>query len=242
MKQGAWDYVTKPWEDEVLVTLVHRAAREGRGEGGVLLVSDSVASLAPLQLALELQTRVLAANIAKALRCQFLPTAIVVECSSTRIADAVGRLQERFPKTPVIVMRHDDTMVESNSFDGALAELVRFRAINHATERHTAVSAAVKFMVAHYDDPLTVGEIAEAAHLSEGRLAHIFRDTTGLSIRGYVTRLRVSIARRLLMETTDTLDTIATRTGYADVSNFSRTFKSIDGISPGEFRRARPRG
>jgi len=57
-----------------------------------------------------------------------------------------------------------------------------------------------------------------------------------------VTRLRVSIARRLLMETTDTLDTIATRTGYADVSNFSRTFKSIDGISPGEFRRARPRG
>src|SRR5206468_10814179 len=72
MKQGAWDYVTKPWEDAVLVTLVHRAAREGRGEGGVLLVSDSVASLAPLQLALELQTRVLAANIAKALRCQFL--------------------------------------------------------------------------------------------------------------------------------------------------------------------------
>ena len=242
MKQGAWDYVTKPWEDEVLVTLVHRAAREGRGEGGVLLVSDSVASLAPLQLALELQTRVLAANIAKALRCQFLPTAIVVECSSTRIADAVGRLQERFPKTPVIVMRHDDTMVESNSFDGALAELVRFRAINHATERHTAVSAAVEFMVAHYDDPLTVREIAEAAHLSEGRLAHIFRDTTGLSIRSYVTRLRVSIARRLLMETTETLDTIATRTGYADVSNFSRTFKSIDGISPGEFRRARPRG
>src|SRR5439155_19689238 len=72
-------------------------------------VSDSVASLAPLQLALEPQTQVVAANFAKALRCQFLPTAIVVECSSTLMADAAGRLQERFSKTTVIVMRHNDT-------------------------------------------------------------------------------------------------------------------------------------
>jgi transcriptional regulator GlxA family with amidase domain len=89
-------------------------------------------------------------------------------------------------------------------------------------------------------DPLTVREIAEAANLSEGRFAHIFRETTGFSVKDYMTRMRVSIARRLLLETTDTLDAIAARTGYADVSNFSRTFKSIDGISPGEFRRSRP--
>ena len=255
MKNGAWDYVTKPWDDEALVSLVHRAARDGRRERGVLLVSDSVASLAPLQLALQPQTQVLTTNITHALRCQFLPTVIVVECPSTGVRDTVRRLQDRFAKTPIIVMRHNeyavpeqceglrgDSIVESNSLDDAMAQLVRFRAINHAPELHAAVSAAVEFMAAHYNDPPTVREISKAANLSEGRFAHIFRHATGLSVKDYMTHLRVSIARRLLLETSDTLDAIATRTGYADVSNFSRTFKAIDGISPGEFRRSRPGG
>lgn len=119
---------------------------------------------------------------------------------------------------------------------------MRFRAIKRATELHAAVTAAVEFMAMHYEAPLTVREIAGAANLSEGRLAHIFRDATGFSVRDYMIRLRMSIARRLLLETTDTLDAIATRTGYADVSHLSRTFKSIDGLSPGEFRRSRPSG
>jgi AraC-like DNA-binding protein len=220
----------------------------------VLLVSDSVSSLAPLQLFIESQTRVLSTNIAQALRCQFLPTVIVVECSSTAMADNMRTLRDGFPKIPIIVLRQNgdspidpregyrvDPIVESSSVDGVLAQLLRYRAINHAIVPHAAATAAVKFMAAHYDEPLTVSAIAKATNVSEGRLAHIFPDTTGFSVKDYMIRLRVSIARRLLNETSDTVHAIATRTGYADVSHFSRTFKSIDGISPGEFRRRRSR-
>jgi hypothetical protein len=45
----------------------------------------------------------------------------------------------------------------------------------------------------------------------------------------------------LLLETSDTLDKIAARLGFADASNSSRTFKGIDGIAPGEFRRENSR-
>jgi YesN/AraC family two-component response regulator len=250
MKKGAWDYVTKPWDDKALIGLVHRAARDARRDRGVLLVSDSVAALVPLQLELQRQTHVVATNIAEALRCSFLPTAIVLECSRACIQDSVRNLQARFPTVPVIVMCRTGaarletrdglragTIVESNSLDAALAELARFRAIDHATELRAAVTAAVTYMAAHHEEHLTVREIAEVADLSEGRLAHIFREITGFSVKDYMNRLRVSIARRLLLETPDTVEAIATRTGYPDASNFSRTFKSIDGISPGEFRR-----
>jgi transcriptional regulator GlxA family with amidase domain len=131
---------------------------------------------------------------------------------------------------------------ESSSLDGVLAEVLRFRAINHAIVPHAAATAAVNVMVAHYDQPLTVHAIAEATNVSERRLAHIFPDTTGFPVKDYLICLRVSIARRLLNETTHTLNVIATRTGSADVSHFSRTFKSIDGVSPGEFRRSRSGG
>ena len=60
--------------------------------------------------------------------------------------------------------------------------------------------------------------------------------------KDYVARLRVNIARRLLVETTETLETIAARLGFAEASTFSRTFKSFDGIAPGEFRRNKGAG
>jgi len=81
------------------------------------------------------------------------------------MTDTVRSLQNRFPKTPVIVMSHNgcallgrseafrvDAIVGSSALDGALMELARLRVIDHAIALHTAVSAAVKFMVAHYGD------------------------------------------------------------------------------------------
>jgi AraC-like DNA-binding protein len=57
-------------------------------------------------------------------------------------------------------------------------------------------------------------------------------------VKDYVTAFRVTVARRILAETTETLAAIANRLGFADASNLSRTFKHIDGVPPGEFRRS----
>jgi AraC-like DNA-binding protein len=96
----------------------------------------------------------------------------------------------------------------------------------------------MRFIAAHYGNPITVRDVADAACLSEDRLAHVFRDSTGFSVKDYVTRFRVAIARRLLAETTETLDTIADRLGFAHASHLSRSFKHVHGVRPGEFRRS----
>jgi transcriptional regulator GlxA family with amidase domain len=121
-----------------------------------------------------------------------------------------------------------------------LRELVAVRAIDDVPPPHAAVTAALNFIADHHDACLTVRRIAKAANLSEDHLAHVFRDATGLSVKDYVTRLRMTIARRLLTETTDTVEAIATRVGFADGSTFSRTFKNVGGMAPGEFRRSQP--
>ncbi len=43
-------------------------------------------------------------------------------------------------------------------------------------------------------------------------------------------------ARRYLIETGDSIESIATRLGYEDASNFRRAFKAWEGCSPGSFR------
>jgi YesN/AraC family two-component response regulator len=230
VKMGAWDYVTKPWEDETLVALVNGAARERREEPGILLVSDDVAAMAPLHLALERQTRVLETTAAGALGSGFQPTAIVLDSLGVPMRSGGFGLPDRFPKTPVVLMK---------AVGDALAQLAQLGVIEHELDRNTAVTTAVEFIAAHYREPLTVCAVANAVNLSAGRLAHLFPQLTGFSVQDYIARLRVNIARRLLVETNDTLETIAERLGFADRSNFSRTFKSVDGIAPGEFRRSK---
>jgi FixJ family two-component response regulator len=50
MKLGAWNYLAKPWDNDVLVDVVQRAAWERKAIPGGLLVSEDPATLAPLQL------------------------------------------------------------------------------------------------------------------------------------------------------------------------------------------------
>jgi CheY-like chemotaxis protein/AraC-like DNA-binding protein len=230
VQMGAWNYVTKPWEDDTLVALVSGAARERRDEPGVLLVSDDVTTMAPLHLALERQTRVLETTVAGALGSAFQPTAIVLDSLGVRMRSGGLGLPDRFPKTPLVLMK---------AVGDALAQLSQLGVIEHELDRNPAVLTAVEFIAAHYREPLAVREVASAASVSPSHLAHRFPHVTGFSVQDYIARLRVNIARRLLVETTDTLETIAGRLGFADTSNFSRTFKNVDGIAPGEYRRGK---
>jgi len=230
IKLGAWDYIAKPWEEDRLVGRVHAATRERRNEPGVLLVSDDVAALGPLHLALERQVLVSETTLASALRWTVRPAAIVLDPFGVRMRPGGCSLLDRFPGTPVILMR---------ALDNVLTQLAGHGIIRREVDRHPAVSAAIEFIGGHYAEPLTVGAIASTVNLSVGRLAHVFAEATGLSVMEYVARLRVNIARRLLVETSDTLERIAVRLGFADASNFSRTFKSVGGGAPGEFRRGK---
>ena len=226
---GAWNYVAKPWEEDTLVALVRAAVREAQDEPGVLLISDDVAALGPLHLALERHTRVFETSVNGALRSTLRPTAIVLDSLGGRMRPSECSIQERFPKTPIVFKR---------ALGDALSRLVEHGVIERQPDRNTAVTAAVDFIGGHYSEALTVAAVANAANLSTGRLAHIFVAATGFSVMDYVARIRVNIARRLLLETTDTLERIAERLGFADASNFSRTFKGIDGIAPGDFRKS----
>jgi DNA-binding response OmpR family regulator/AraC-like DNA-binding protein len=230
VKLGACDYIKKPWDEEGLVARVHAATRERRDEPGVLLVSDDVAALAPLHLALERQIRVVETTVVSALRSTFRPMAVVLDERGARMRPSGCRLQERFPGAPLVLMK---------TMNAVLTELAGHGVISYGG-LNTTVTAAVDFIAGHYAEPLSVTAVASAVSLSASRLAHVFPEATGLTVMDYVTRLRVNIARRLLLETSDTLDKIAARLGFADASNFSRTFKGIDGIAPGEFRRSKP--
>ncbi|WP_096868928.1 GlxA family transcriptional regulator [Phaeobacter piscinae] len=92
------------------------------------------------------------------------------------------------------------------------------------------------WMEGNVEADLSVGGLAHRASLSERSLHRKFLHSTNLSVNRYVQELRVEKARGLLELTALTVSEICWQVGYQDVSAFNRLFKSISGLSPGEYR------
>jgi AraC-like DNA-binding protein len=87
-----------------------------------------------------------------------------------------------------------------------------------------------------YRDPPSIDELAGMVGLSGSRLAHLFRDEVGMSIRSYVVERRLAMAAMLIVQTDERISQIAYSVGFGDVSNFNHSFKRRFGMSPGEYR------
>ena len=57
-----------------------------------------------------------------------------------------------------------------------------------------------------------------------------------MSVKAYLTRLRVEMARRMLMETDAKLESIASAVGFCDAPHLSRVFMQYTRRRPGEYR------
>ena len=87
-----------------------------------------------------------------------------------------------------------------------------------------------------YRDPPSLETLAEHVGLSASRLAHLFRDETGMSIQSYIVERRLFMAAMLIVQSDEQISQIAYRVGFGDVSNFNHSFKRRFAMSPREYR------
>jgi transcriptional regulator GlxA family with amidase domain len=64
-----------------------------------------------------------------------------------------------------------------------------------------------------------------------------FKAATGHTPIGYVQRVRVERAKRLLETTGRPVEDVSWAVGYEDAASFRRLFKRLAGLPPGEYRR-----
>jgi AraC-like DNA-binding protein len=64
-----------------------------------------------------------------------------------------------------------------------------------------------------------------------------FSDLVGEPVLHYLTNLRMQLARRQILQTSDTLAKIAQRIGYNSEPAFNRAFKRVMGMPPGAVRK-----
>jgi AraC-like DNA-binding protein len=99
-----------------------------------------------------------------------------------------------------------------------------------------AVDLMMRYLHDNYDRAISVQDVAAQVHLSERHARRLFLETTGKSMKQYLTLLRLDVAKQRLLSEEETISDIAYAVGFNDVRHFSTTFRSIVGVTPSEFR------
>lgn len=98
------------------------------------------------------------------------------------------------------------------------------------------VYKAVKYIKENLEKKLTREDVAVYVHLNEDYLSRVFKEKTGYTIREYIIKEKMKLAKELLASTNMSISIIALKTGFVNFSHFSRIFKKCEGITPNEYR------
>jgi len=118
----------------------------------------------------------------------------------------------------------------------ALNEFIELVYSSQDGRKVSQIRPAINYIDANFDKPIALAEIARASHLSVSRLAHIFKEQMGMTLIDYVTGVRIERAKELLLGTSRSCTEICFDVGYNNQSYFTRTFKSLVGVTPRQFR------
>lgn len=98
------------------------------------------------------------------------------------------------------------------------------------------VRQVLEFIATHYNQPLTINDIAEHIGLHTNYMMNLFQRTMHMTIKQYITSLRIHHARALLSDTDRTILDISLTVGFNSSSRFYETFKNYIGITPKQYR------
>lgn len=98
------------------------------------------------------------------------------------------------------------------------------------------VSLVKEYIQNNYQNIIDLSAISENFGFSASYLTKIFIKYEGMSPSKYIKQYRISIAKQLLRNTDIPISTISSQTGFGDQFHFSKTFKSVMGISPTQYR------
>lgn len=108
--------------------------------------------------------------------------------------------------------------------------------VNSAHAGLAEVIAAVRRDI-HYG--WRIAEMAQMAGLSSSQLERLCRRTLGIPPQRLLQRLRLEHAVHLITTTTMSMGDVSAECGFYDQASFTRQFRSVLGLTPGAYRRAK---
>ncbi|UJF34920.1 response regulator [Paenibacillus hexagrammi] len=118
-----------------------------------------------------------------------------------------------------------------------LTELQQILEERGSSSLSALASRVIKYIHQHYmEDDLSVQEMSEVLQLTSSHMIAAFKDSTGKTIKQYVTEYRMEKAKDILKTNRYKVSDVASRVGFKDGEYFAKIFRKHTGMTPSEFR------
>lgn len=118
-----------------------------------------------------------------------------------------------------------------------LAGILRpFDHAGNAPEEYRRLTPVFEYVIANYGRPIACADLARRAGLSVSQLQREYRRLFNISPGDYILYTRLTMARRRLEQTTDSIGRIAADCGFYDQAHFTRAFRKHAGLPPQQYR------
>lgn len=107
----------------------------------------------------------------------------------------------------------------------------------HPSEQHKRIAEIATYLNNNYMSDIGLEVVARKFFVSSAHLSRLFKKITGFSFIEYLQSIRIKEAEKLLAEKKLSISEISEKVGYQNITSFGRVFKSINGISPMQYRK-----
>ena len=124
---------------------------------------------------------------------------------------------------------------------GVRPELYKIRALRYPyldpQDVPYVVREAIAYIAAHRQEPFIVKDLADHLNCHPDFLGRKFKQSMGTDLSLYLLQARIDRAKRLLANSKITIEDAAELSGFSDRVHFSKAFRRLVGIPPGEFQK-----
>ena len=106
----------------------------------------------------------------------------------------------------------------------------------HSNPKYQKVDEVAHYIVEHCTEQISLEDLAGRFYINKFYLSRIFKEVTSFTINDYLNVNRIKKAHRLLLETDDSITSIAEQLGYENITYFERVFKKYRNMTPLKYR------
>ena len=99
------------------------------------------------------------------------------------------------------------------------------------------ISKILKYINDRIAQKISLDELCTYMHFNKHYLCHWFKKETNITISEYIVLQRLSNAKKMLLDTDDSISDIALKSGFSSFSYFSKIFKEKEKVTPYKFRK-----
>lgn len=83
---------------------------------------------------------------------------------------------------------------------------------------------------------LSLERISKALNIVPSYVSTVFSRNFNTSLNSYINKKRISVAKQMLQNSSESITEIAFESGFSSIRSFNRRFKESEGLTPSEFR------